>query len=485
MILLTALCVGVIGLVGYWSMQPKLVTLVSEIDHDKMSAVVDALDKAGISYEVGGAGGVLRVDKRSFAKARLLAKKHGVSTDDAMPESAAGSMWLDPTDRRNLENRKLEASLEASVKKYAAVQAVEIHLNVPARGPFERKVSDPTASVMLTLMPGSRLTDENVLAIASLVAFAVPDLAPEAVGISDRDGNIYVVPDELAGNINGQIEFTNQYERKLARKAETQLNHFLGFGNASVQVSLDMTFERSNKTVVEVDAEGKVVTQENLKSETKTEERGVAGGPAGVASNIGDGTGSASGSESEIVSKEETIDSTYLVPKTEESLVNNTPTRNLMTVSVLVNSLAESIQQEDGTVATDMQNRVEQIVRTAVGFREDTDQIFVDFQPFHTTDPAEVVTPFNWVQLNEIIRNASLAVAAIVAMLIGFLTLRRFQKTTAPAQSVQVPSEKAANISQLHELARSNPEVVARIMQSWAGGSRQPTESQVPDRKAA
>ena len=53
-ILLTALCgITVIG-VGYWSVQPNYVVLVSELDSDKVDRVINALDKAGVDYQLSG-----------------------------------------------------------------------------------------------------------------------------------------------------------------------------------------------------------------------------------------------------------------------------------------------------------------------------------------------------------------------------------------------------------------------------------------------
>ena len=73
-LLLTALCIVAIGGVGYWSVQPSYVVLVSELESDKLDKVIDALDKAGIEYKLTGAGGNLLVDKRDYANARLLAQ---------------------------------------------------------------------------------------------------------------------------------------------------------------------------------------------------------------------------------------------------------------------------------------------------------------------------------------------------------------------------------------------------------------------------
>ena len=482
-ILLTLVCCIMIAGVGYWSAQPNYIMLASDVSPEKMASIVDALEKVGISYEVGGAGGILRVDKRSFAKARLVLKGQGVSDAASTPEPGMGGMWLDPTDRKNLENRKKEVSLEASIKKYGAVESADVHLNIPARGPFERTVSEPSASVLLALVPGGkRLTDENILAIASLVAFAVQDLTPELVRITDKDGNVYLVPDEMAGNINSQIEFTTHFERKLKSKAESMLTKFLGYGNASVQVSVDMTFKHSENDIHEVDSEGKVLEEEELETTSSTKEDIDSPG-AGVRANLA--TGQATNTTAEIRDKTEKIKSKYIVPTTRQTEVDNTPVRNYMTVAVLVNSNAPVLTEQGDSKPADLQQRVEEIVKTAVGFKDGPDKIWVEFQPFPEEELiSESAAPFNWTQINELLRNASLAIAALVALTIGLMTLRRLQKQ--PAENpVQLANDQAASIEQLNKLAQANPEVFTKILQSWVGNQAQETEQEPVSRQAA
>ena len=105
------------------------------------------------------------------------------------------------------------------------------------------------------------MSSEQALSIASLVAFAVEDLDPEHVKITDKDGRVYAIEDELQGSINSQMGFKVENENQLARKAQMQLNRLVGYGNASVQVSLDLTFTHGSKKVVKYDPDGKVAEQ--------------------------------------------------------------------------------------------------------------------------------------------------------------------------------------------------------------------------------
>lgn len=483
--LLATLCLVAIGGVGYWSVQPSYVVLVSELDSDKVDKVIDALDKAGIDYKLSGAGGNLMVDKRDYAKARLLAKNNGLSEPAMLTSGSLGGAFGSPTERRNLARIQKQQNLAATIQKISIVENADVHLNIPDKGPFERKTSPPSASVLLTLRPGERLTDQQASSIASFVAFAVEDLRPEAVQITDREGNSYTVPDEKVNQIASQVEYIAELERKLAHKAESQLLHFLGYGNASVQVSMDVTFTSGSRVTTKYDPEGKVPSEEDLISESTKNAEQPPEGPAGVASNL---QTRGRGVPTNIESKSENIKTSYLVPKTEETETNSTPVRNFMSVSVLVNSAAEGILQEDGTLLPGLDQKVTAIVKNAVGFKEDSnDTISVEFLPFPGTDLSmEVVAPpFDWTRLTSIIESASLAIAAGLAFLMGFLMLRRLRPPAEgdrASPEAQLSNDRIASVNKLTELIKEHPEAFAQIVRTWSGNT---TPQETLQRKAS
>lgn len=473
-LLLAVLCLVTIGGVGYWSVQPSYVTLVSQEDSDKMDRVIDALDKAGIEYQLSGAGGNLMVDKRNFAKARLLARTHGVSDSSQGGGSMLGGALSSPKERAIQARIQKQNSLAATIEKIEIVEHADVHLNVPDRGPFERKTSAPTASVLLTLRDGSQLSKQQATSIASFVAYAVEDLAPEAVQITDRDGRSYTVPDEEAGQIASQVEYTAHLEQKLAEKAEDQLFKFLGYGNANVQVSMDMTFTQGSRKITKYDSKGAVPSQEDLVSETTTNVQPAPVGAAGVASNLNASAGS--NAKNGMESKTENIKTTYLVPITEETSANSTPVRNFLTVSVVVNSEATGVKQEDGTILPDLAQTVTETVKTAVGFRDDTDMISVKLVPFSDTllTPAEPVSSFDWTKITSIVEKASLAIAALLAFVLGLMLLRKFGPSSNSRQAGgegQLGAARSESVSELSRLIKDNPEVFAQVVKAWSGDS--------------
>ena len=151
--LLTAICLFAIIAVGYWSAMPSYVTLLSDVGHEKIAKVVDGLESAGIKYQIGGAGGVLRVEKNDFAKAQNIARAQGVESIQSSSQGM-GDVFLSPSDRKTLEVRKKEQSLASTIKKFHSVDSADVHLNIPINGPFERKRKKASAKCADYLAPG-------------------------------------------------------------------------------------------------------------------------------------------------------------------------------------------------------------------------------------------------------------------------------------------------------------------------------------------
>jgi len=68
-------------------------------------------------------------------------------------------------------------------------------------------------------------------------------------------------------------------------------------------------------------------------------------------------------------------------------------------------------------------------VSQAVGLRSDTDQITVEFFTFVESELGvpPVASGMPWDQINNVLKNISLGVAALVALFIGMRVIKKFQ----------------------------------------------------------
>ena len=469
--LLLVLCVGAILGVGIWSYQPHYVVLASELAPDKAAKVIDALDSADIAYQVKGSGSIILVDNRQWSRAQIAAGKLGIGETGSDMEDV--TPWMDPLNQQNIFRRNLERKLEDSIARFKSIESADVHLSIPEKQAFIRQSSDPSAAVMIEVAAGTRFGEAQASAIASLVANAVAGLSTHHVSITDSAGTEYAT-DASLGRLSKQEEYRMTRERELSQKAERILTRFLGFGNASVAVTTDYNFPEGTTTTTEFDPEKRVVVDETIKSSTSTGQDSLAAGTAGTASNVTGNAVSNSGKKT-VVSKTEDLTSKYEVSKTQRTESVNTPVLNMMTVSVLVNS--KSVEDEAQIIPAQMREQVEALVRQAVGLREGKDQITVEFfefvDPLPLADP--VSAPMPWDQINLVLKNLSLGIAAIVALFIAMKVLKKIQPELA---TVPEGGSKSDQVDQLGDLVMQNPEVFAKIIAAWSNQTGEADESE-------
>ena len=117
MCLLVGTCAIAVLAVGYWSLKPSYVVLLSEKESAHIDTVINALDKDGIAYKLSGAGNLL-VDQKYYAKARLIARSNG-----AVPEEGQGSSsglmdaFMSPDEKRDLALLQKQQRLADTIEK--------------------------------------------------------------------------------------------------------------------------------------------------------------------------------------------------------------------------------------------------------------------------------------------------------------------------------------------------------------------------------
>jgi flagellar M-ring protein FliF len=470
--LMLVICVGAFTGFGYWSVQPHYVTLATDLPPQKLGEVADALDSADISYAFKGASTIL-VDKRELPRARIETSKFGIQA--AGVELEASTPWDDPDGKREVFRRNRERELEVAIQKFEAIESAVVQLSIPEKQAFIRQSTAPTAAVVLELSPATKFGESQAIGVAKLVASSIGGLTVDQVTITDTSGKVYE-SDESLGNLSSQEEYRLARERELTQKIEWILSPTLGYGNAAVSVTTEFEFPEGTIKTTEYDADKKVVTDETLNSTTTTDNTPApGGGVTGTGSNVGNAATSANRKKA-VLTETEDIVNKYLPSMTERFESTNTPIMNAMAISVVVNKSAE-----EGAV---LKEKLQALVQQAVGFREAKDQISIEFIEFVEPAPMEVPPAFAlpWDQINNVLKNVSLAVAAIIALLVARSAFKKVQPE--PSASVEV-ADRASQVNQLSELVKQNPEVFSKIISSWSNLDSDEKASSSQVKKAA
>jgi len=470
------LACGIISaILVYWARRPDMRMLYQGLSPAEASKITEKISEKGISYQLQDGGATIYVPEEKVYQLRLDMAK------DGLPAAEQGGYRIFDAEKIGVSpfvqnvnlKRALQEELAKSIQMIEGVVHARVHIVSPERTLFASDAGKTTASVVLRLMPGYRISPLNIAAITHLVAGSVEGLKSENVTIIDSQGRLLSSESSQAfANGAGTVqEYKERVEQNLSKKVEDMLTAVLGPGRATVGVSaiIDMN---SVSTVVETyDPTAKVPTKEEIKTTTET----------GQASASATGGTATPGS----TKKDETISTEYEVGKTVKQEVVLPGIIKSLSVSAFVDLSVPDANTAGpaGQPAMIMQlSDVELIIRNALGLKE-TDSLKVVAAKFHRA--VELPTeeePSNWPRYVAIARHASLGIMAICALLVFRIFSGARKKAALAAEAGQLPAGEASagflpagqsNAEplmlrrQIASALHSNPEQVRRLFASW------------------
>ncbi|MBV6521237.1 MAG: hypothetical protein MNPFHGCM_01370 [Gemmatimonadaceae bacterium] len=417
--------IGAIALiigVSRWATAPTWVPIVSGAPLESIGEITDRLDQATIPYRLDRGGADITVAATDLPRARVALAKGGIPSAGRPGLEIFDNQSLGMTDFTQRVNyrRALEGELERTIGKMRGIQSAQVHLAMHETSSFRAATTPAEASVVLKLRSGEDPPADVVQGIAHLIASSVDGLESEHVTVVDDAGRLLSIPNEagsLLGLTSRQLANQREIEDRLKEKAEEIVTQMVGRGNARVQVSASVNFDRVERTTQTMDPE-KQVAQTEQKSEI------IPGAQGGAASS--------------------SAATTYENSRSTETYSGALGSVRRLTVAVLVNDRMSGT----GDSATftprsaDELARIDTLVRNAVGFDPARgDQLSVVSVPF-TMPPLPAPVPEPAPTLVERVReNESLylnGAALLFAFIIGFLALRSVRQTRSHARSTAV-----------------------------------------------
>lgn len=260
------LVTGLVYGVSTWATRPTMVPLLENVPAESVSKMTGKLTELGIPFQLGEDGRSIRVDSASFAKARV--ELAGAGLMDAGPmgldifDKPAWGM-TDFTQKINLR-RGLEGALERNIGRMTNVKSVQVHLALEEDQIFKQNERPTKASLTLTMANGATPSESTVSGIQRLVAGAVGGLSPDNVTIVDERGQALTLddPTSVTGLSNRQLAQQREVEQELRKKVEQMLLPTYGEGNARVQVSALLNFDRVERKTQSIDPDKQALTSE-------------------------------------------------------------------------------------------------------------------------------------------------------------------------------------------------------------------------------
>jgi flagellar M-ring protein FliF len=403
--------------------EPKAL-LYANLDLKEAGSITQALDQAGIKYEVKGDGSTLMVPRDQVASTRLMLSSKGLPT--------AGSVGYEIFDNANAlgqtdfvqqlnRQRALEGELARTIQGLDGVTSVRVHLVLPKRQLFDDEAEQPSASVNIHV-GGRELGADQVRAIQNLVAGAVPNLKPDRVTVVDQHAKT------LSGGDTGMASESDSrksdVEQRITKQVKQLVEGIVGAGKARVNVTADLQLSQVTLQQETYDPDGQVVRSESTTDESARQTEPDANGQVSATSNIPGGAGPNNSSNSSSSGRQEST-TNYEISRTTRTEVQTPGEVKRLSVAVAVDGV--TAPGKDGKPgpytprsAQEMQ-QIEQLVRSAVGYNTDRgDQVTVVNVRFPSADDQEGVTaanPLMGFDKNDIMRTAELGVLAAVAIM--------------------------------------------------------------------
>lgn len=482
-----------------WAGRPQYVVIFTKLSDTEAGAITTKLKDLKADYKLSDNGSTIMVPQQSAAELRLQLASAGLPQQSKFSFDNLDTMRLGETDsdRKLRYVLGLQNELENTLKTLNGVEDARVHIVMPEPSLFVDSQKDATAAVTLKLAPSTNLGEEQVRAIANLLAGSIEGLQPKNVTIVDTGGTVLSDvlgksedPNKLTGT---QYQLKQTIEEDTRKSLQSMLDSVLGPGKTVVRISAVLDFDK--KTIVkQTNGPGAVVSEQNSEERTTNGTLGVGGTP-GLPANA-----APTYTEADAVnSSSEKITSTvnYQVDTTQEEQVVNPGSIKRLSVSVMADADVVNLDQLD---------LIKTILASAAGVDADRgDEIQVAAIPFNKTDlQKDLLAMENARKQQQLIRYAEIGAAVLLALILLLVYLRQRSKKAREARMLalndsepvtlqtaeillaqQLAEEEAklnlANKSvktveeiekqktkeAVEEYSRNNPDEAARLMKTW------------------
>jgi len=270
----------------------KYVVLFDSLSSGDAAKVIEQLEKDEVPYELLD-NNVIKVPKNVVYKQRIAIASMGIPKDGGVGFELFDNQEFGATsfDQNIKYLRALEGELSRTISALIPIDSASVSLAIAKKTLFVEKQSKPTASVMVTVLEGRKLTTKQIRGIKNLIASAVPDLIPENVTLINSDGEILGSEDEMQqmGELSVvQQRYKTKEEKKLQEKIVNVVAPFVGGREKVVaQVSIEFDFSIKKLTSETFDPENVVRSEQVSEEKREGAKPAEVGGVPGTVSNIG------------------------------------------------------------------------------------------------------------------------------------------------------------------------------------------------------
>ena len=469
--------------------------LYANLDESDAAAVVEWLKSNKIPYKLTNNGKNIRVPANQVHELRLRLASAGLPKGDGVGFEIFDRQSFALTDFVQKVNytRALQGELARTIASLEPVESARVHLALPEKRLFKNQQKPATASVIVKLKPGRRMSESQIQGIVYLVAASVEGLDTDHVTVIDQNGTVLTRTGEhgIAGTLSpDMLEYQLQVEKTLEQRAQALLDTALGNKNAMVRVTAQLDFARKEKTEEIFDPEEPVVRSEQISEEKSGSE--ITGGVPGVQSNLQGASASTASATPPSSRLQKTTN--YEISKVVSKTIDPVGTIQKLSVSVLVaDKVIPATKKEPEKIVPRSQQELEaleKMVVSALGLdKKRGDSIEITSMPF--TEPAipegtEASGESMIYQLLPIIKYALLFIGGLLVYFLmvrpliktlredvtqHFKTVEELEREQVKAKEDEEKKELEAMmrdpLMRVREAIETNPVFAAHILKNW------------------
>ncbi len=440
----------------FWASRPQYVVLFNDLSTSEAGSITAKLSDLAVSYKLFDNGSTILVPNKDASEVRLQLANAGLPKESTFSFENLDQMRIGDTDkdRRLRYILGLQNELEKTIEILDGMEYARVHIVMPEQSLFMADQNDTTASVTIKTTYGTQLGEDQVRAIANLLAYSVEGLKIENVSIADTNG--HVLSDILGKNsephrlTTNQIQVQQSLEDNIQRSVQTMLDKVFGVGKTIVRINATLDFDQKRITS-QISEDGAILSRQETqeRSQNTTGIEGIPGEDPNVPEEDAPGYMLEDEGNASSFSESTSITENFQPSIIEEETVISPGQIKRMTVSVMADS--DSVTEEQLI-------NIESIISSSVGIDElRGDLIQVARLPFNKTAALEERAAMeNAAQTQKIVFYAQLAGGVIGSLILIIMVFRlRSRRNTGFDQFEAQTANKPVSLHEAEQLFAS------------------------------
>ena len=361
-----------------WAGDKTYRPLMTNLNPEDSSRIISFLRERNVPFKVSDGGKSISIQPEKVHDLRLELATLGLPESSTVGYELFDKLPLGTTTfvQQVNEKRAREGELMRTIITIDGVKRARVHLAIPKKSPFLEDQKKPSASVVLDLEMGTRLSEKQIYGIGNLVASAVEGLEVEDVVIVNNKGKTLSknIRDPVVALSATQLDFKTSLEGEMIKRIEGALSRVVGEGKVVARVNADLNFSVTSEVQTVYDPDSTAVLSSQVHAENMNQNRPGPYGPAGVVANDPENQQPPQRQDIRTNTDKNRTVTNYKVPQTIKKTRKPTGQVTKLTVAVMVDQKTVNSKGEDGREIASAQDwtpeeikKFEEIVSNAIG----------------------------------------------------------------------------------------------------------------------